>query len=403
MFSKYNFRKIPVAMLTIAVLLSSSFISHVQAISKTPNFSTNQGTSLEAGENYQMPEDYPSDILEWFDQNTDARSYIVVDQETNRVLAGKEATTPYPIASMSKIISVYLIYQAIDEGKLTMDQEITIDQKIYDLFTANPNLSNVGLVAGESYTVEDLLNAVLLASGNDATSALMWEIYGNEETAVKAMSDLLHSWGITNFELVTVSGTPNEELPEEVWIPGSNESSENTLSAADIALVGQHLVTDYPQVTDITNADTYQFKAGTDLEMTLSNPNLLRSGYQFGRPGITGLKSGFTDEAGKCFIATGSENDRPIVAVAMGVFPDPNRPDLDMSSYWEIQILLDKLAEYPDLYQNDKLPNNLPKNQVEEEKEEKSSGEGSDSEKHLENKRDNGLTKAMRDLFSIFN
>ena len=284
-----------------------------------------------------------------------------------------------------------------------MDQEITIDQKIYDLFTANHNLSNVGLVAGESYTVEDLLNAVLLASGNDATSALMWEIYGNEETAVKAMSDLLHSWGITNFELVTVSGTPNEELPEEVWIPGSNESSENTLSAADIALVGQHLVTDYPQVTDITNADTYQFKAGTDLEMTLSNPNLLRSGYQFGRPGITGLKSGFTDEAGKCFIATGSENDRPIVAVAMGVFPDPNRPDLDMSSYWEIQILLDKLAEYPDLYQNDKLPNNLPKNQVEEEKEEKSSGEGSDSEKHLENKRDNGLTKAMRDLFSIFN
>lgn len=388
----------------VTALVLPAFLTPVyaqQGLSKTPNL-TADTIIMGPIEEFKQPENYPQDIVDHFQDNMDARSYIVIDQETNRILAQKSGNMPYPIASMSKVISLYLIYQAIDKGKIKLDDEIEVPQKIIDDIVSNPELSNIGLVDGQTYTVKDLIYAIMLHSANDATSALMWHLYGDEHSAVMAMRDLVESWGIKNYRLYTTSGAPNNELPEDWWMIGSNEASENTMSAADIALAAQHLIQDYPTVLEVTSKPTYQFKEGTDLETTLYNPNQLLPGGQYGREEMDGLKSGYTDAAGKNFVATGTENNRRIIAVAMGVFGE------NLSSYWEIEILLNKLNEYPDLYQNDQLPTNLPSQPVEtteknDSQPETESNEESANPDEIPNSRNNYITNVMRGLFSIFN
>lgn len=368
-----------------------------QAVSKTPIFNSDN-VLLEPSEPIGMPEDYPSELQEWYDSNMDARSYVVIDQATNKILANREGNVPYPIASMTKVLSMYLIYQALDEGTLKLDQEIEIPTEIVEDISSNEELSNVWLVEGITYPVEDLMYAVMLQSANDATSALMWEIYGSEQAAVQAMQDQLTEWGITNAQIYSTSGAPNSEVPESWWMPGSNEMSENTMSAADMALVAQHTIEEYPQILDITTTREYTYMEGTDEEQILFNPNQLLEGGTYGRSGITGLKSGFTDAAGLNFVATGNQADRDFITVAMGTFGE------GMSSYWEIEILLDGLLDHPEVIDLN-LPTNLKAQEPAEELVEEAAQEDPATEDStpIENNRDNAITNFMRDIFGVFN
>lgn len=380
-----------------------STIQNVAALSKTPNLGSS--LILEPIEEFVMPEDYPEDILEHFEMNIDARSYVVIDQETNKVLAQGEANTPYPIASMTKILSAYLVLEAIENDILALDDTIEIPSEIVQNISSNIELSNAWLVEDVEYPVEDLLYAVMLQSANDATSALMWEIYGNEQASVQAMIEQLHEWDITNFGFFSTSGAPNLDVPQSFWMPGSNEFNQNTMSAADVALMAQHIIEEHPELLEITQTPEYLFMEGTDEQQLFVNPNELMEGRAYARVGVTGLKSGFTYEAGRNFVATGSQDGRNYIAVAMGVFGE------GMSSYWEIEILLDKLHEYPDLYELD-LPNNLHtptaiESVVEGNDDDETDGQDTEVTQEeideSENIRDNPITNFMRDLFGIFN
>lgn len=395
------FNKRTIKWLTVLSLTSMSYANlyptTAQAVSKTPIFNSDN-VLLEPSEPIEMPEEYPSELQEWYDTNMDARSYVVIDQATNKILANREGNVPYPIASMTKVLSMYLIYQALDEGTLKLDQEIEIPTEIVRDISSNVELSNVWLVEDETYPVEDLMYAVMLQSANDATSALMWEIYGSEQAAVQAMQDQLTEWGITNAQIYSTSGAPNSEVPESWWMPGSNEMSENTMSAADMALVAQHTIEEYPQILDITSTREYTYMEGTDEEQILFNPNQLLEGGTYGRSGITGLKSGFTDAAGLNFVATGNQADRDFIAVAMGTFGE------GMSSYWEIEILLDGLLDHPEVIDLD-LPTNLKAQEPAEELVEEAAQENPATEDStpIENNRDNAITNFMRDIFGVFN
>lgn len=391
--------------ITIFITLSSPLsLSTAQAVSKVPVLNPNS-VIMESVDPITMPDDYPQDLTDWYDSNVDARSFAVIDVETNKILAQREGNMPYPIASMTKILSVYLIYKAIDEGKLDLDQKITIPDPIVEHISSNPELSNIWLISDFEYTVEDLIYAIMLASANDATSALMWEIYGDEQSSVLAMQNQLTEWGITNAQLYSTSGAPNEEVPESFWMPGSNSMNENTMAAADVALMAQHIVEEYPEILEVTSTREFIYMEGTDEQQSLYNPNQLLEGGNYGREGVTGLKSGFTDAAGLNFVATGSQNDRDYVAVAMGTFGE------GMSSYWEIEILLDGLVDYPDMYELT-LPTNLKVAEStelildDEELDDDQGIEITDSSEDIdipENNRDNPMTNFMRDLFGIFN
>lgn len=402
MLKQHFMKKAIISTAVLATLLSSSAPILAQELNKTPTLSS--GSELLAPvPQFERPEDYPQELVDWYEQNMDTRSYVVIDAETNRVLAQQNGTTPYPIASMSKIIAAYLIYEAVEAGDISMDTMITIPEEIETDITMNANLSNVGLLAGEEYSVEDLLHGILIHSGNDATSAVMWEIYGSEQDAVKAMNDKLAEWNITNSQMYTVSGAPNAELPESLWYPGSTEDDQNYMSAADIALVGQHLVEDYPEVLDITSALTYIMGEGTGHEAHLANSNELlpETGSVYAREGVDGLKSGFTDGAGRCFITHSyDENGREVYAVVMGIF------DEGTNSYWETEILLDGLLDYPEMYQNEALPTNLrelPEPEVDESTDSNGSGSSeTNASENLDNERNNTLTNFMRDIFNVF-
>ncbi|MRI81803.1 serine hydrolase [Aerococcaceae bacterium DSM 109653] len=379
--------------------------AQVENITKIPNLSKDiqEITQYEA---IEIPENYPQELLDWYASNIDARSYVVVDTETNKILAQQEANVPYPIASMSKVMAMYMVYKAIDEGKLSLDTKITIPQEIEDYFSFNPEMSAVGLYAGEEYSVEDLIHGVMFLSGNDATSALLWEIYGSEQAAVQAIRVQLTDWGFTNFEFYTVSGIPNLYLPEELWIEGSNENSENKMSAADVALMSQYVVETYPALLDITSKYEYVFAEGTENEQVFYTTNLLLDGQAYGREGITGLKSGMTDAAGRNFVSTSTENGRKVIAVVMGLF---DREDgLAVTTYWETEILLDALLDYPDLYQLEGLASNKHLTREEREaelaklSEENAQAELAEQGIELENRRDSPVTNFMRNLFNIF-
>lgn len=379
--------------------------AQVENITKIPNLSKDiqEITQYEA---IETPENYPQELLDWYASNIDARSYVVVDTETNKILAQQEANVPYPIGSMSKVMAMYMVYKAIDEGKLALDTKITIPQEIEDYFSFNPEMSAVGLYAGEEYSVEDLIHGVMFLSGNDATSALLWEIYGSEQAAVQAIRVQLTDWGFTNFEFYTVSGIPNLYLPEELWIEGSNENSENKMSAADVALMSQYVVETYPALLDITSKYEYVFAEGTENEQVFYTTNLLLDGQAYGREGITGLKSGMTDAAGRNFVSTSTENGRKVIAVVMGLF---DREDgLAVTTYWETEILLDALLDYPDLYQLEGLASNKHLTREEREaelaklSEENAQAELAEQGIELENRRDSPVTNFMRDLFNIF-
>ena len=395
-------------LITLCLLPTASIMAQVENLSKTPNLSIDT-PSQQNYEDLKMPEDYPQDMQKFFDENVDARSFAVVDTATNRILAQRQANVPYPIASMTKIMSAYLVLKAIDEGKITMDTMIKAPQEITDVLSGNYELSSANIQPNVEYSVKDLLYGVMLLSGNDATSVLMWHLYGSEQSGTQAIIDQLHQWGLIDFQMFSTSGLPNQYLPESWWMPGSNSTNENVMSAQDMAYVAQKITEEYPELTQISSTMEYTFKAGTEYEQVFTNSNQLLPGQAHGRPGINGLKSGATDAAGKNFVATGKENDRSIVAVAMGVFP--REDGIETTSYWDIEILLDGLSEHKDLYNNPSLPTNkvlsIEERQVQMEAEiasedaETNGDESnqSDQEDNYVNRRDNPLANFLGRFF----
>ena len=409
MFTNKFQKRLAALFMSVTLCISASTPGAFAQMSKTPKTGAD-AVLMEPAVDFKMPDNYPEDINKYFEEFSFPRSFVVIDDETNRVIAQRDANTPYPIASMSKVISTYMAYKAIYEGKITMDTMVKIPQEIEDGISSDPDLSNVGLIGGQEYSVKDLIHGIMLQSGNDATSALMWEIYGNEELAVQAIKDQLAEWGITNIQFYQTSGAPNQYLPEEMWIPGSSELSENYMSATDVALMAQHLVDDYPEVLEVTSTPEYTFAAGTDQEKLLINPNDLLPGRPYGRENVKGLKSGFTQAAGKNFVATSTENGRKIIVVVMGLFDETS------NVYWEIATLLDKLNETPDLYKNDKLPiakhpseselAAIAEKEAEAKKKAEQSKAANPKKQNLENtypnKRDNMITNIFNSLFGVF-
>lgn len=245
------------------------------------------------------------------DDNFDvaAEHAIAVEATTGKVLYEKDATTPDGIASMTKILTVYLVYKAIDEGKLSWDTKVSISDYAYDL-TANSDASNVPMEVRE-YTVEQLVNAAMVASANSAAIALAEQIGGTESKFVDMMKAQLEEWGITDATIVNASGLNNSYLGDNIY-PGSSSTDENMMSARDVAIIAQHLITEYPDILKITSQTTADFD-GT----TMNTYNYMLEGMPYERSGVDGLKTGTTELAGASFVATSTENGMRIISVVM--------------------------------------------------------------------------------------
>ena len=394
----YPLKKAAIAFVTISLLASSLSVS-AQELSKVPDLSKDFEVTTTA-EKLEMPADYPEELN---NLTPDIRSYVVIDQATNQILMARDANTAYPIASMSKVMSVYLTYKAVEEGKIKLDDKIKVSDEIYNNFTINPEMSSAHLVQGAEYTVTELLYGILLASGNDATTLLMEKIYGSEQEAVKAIRTQLEEWGI-DAEFYTTSGINVKYLPESYWIEGATTSSQNKMSAANVALMSQYIVEKYPQILEITSSPSFIMLKGQANEYTIENPNLLLPGREYARLHATGLKSGYTDEAGRCFITTVTQDGRALISVVMGI-QDP------YNSYEETSILLDGLHKYPELYKLEGFASNKVPTKEEKEAEAasiaaeeaaKKAEQSDETDTSTVNRRHSPFTEFMRSIFSIF-
>lgn len=238
-----------------------------------------------------------------------AKHAIAVEVSTGKVLYEQDAQTPASIASISKLLSVYLVYEALEKGEIQLDTMVDISDYPYSL-TANTELSNVNLDA-RSYSVSDLLNASLITSSNSAIIALAEKIAGSEAAFVDKMKAKVAEWGITDATIVNTSGLDNSDLGENIY-PGSKPDDSNQFSALDVAIIARRLILDYPQVLNITSLNAYDFGG-----YTYYSTNQMLSEGTHARGGVDGLKTGTSNSAGSSFVATTIQANMRIITVVL--------------------------------------------------------------------------------------
>lgn len=283
-----------------------------------------------------------------------AKHAIAIEANTGKVLYEKNATQPVEIASITKLITVYLVYEAIEQGKISLTTPVEISDYPYQL-TTNSEASNVPLDA-RNYTVEELLDATLVSSANSAAIALAEKVAGSEKDFVDMMKAKLQEWGIQDATLVNSTGLNNETLGDNIY-PGSKKDDENKLSAYDVAIVARNLILKYPQVLEITKKPSSTF-AG----MTITSTNYMLEDMPAFRGGIDGLKTGTTDKAGESFVGTTVEKGMRIITVVLNAQNQDGNPftrftaTSNLLDYISSNFALQTIIKQGESYQDSKAP-----------------------------------------------
>ncbi|KYG30731.1 D-alanyl-D-alanine carboxypeptidase family protein [Alkalihalobacillus trypoxylicola] len=224
-------------------------------------------------------------------------SAIVIERDTGQVLFEKNSHEQLPPASMTKIMTMLLIMERIDNGTLSYDEKVRTSEN-----AASMGGSQVFLEPGEEMTVTEMLKAIAVASGNDASVAMAEHIAGTEEEFVSLMNDKAKELGLKNTNFINSNGLPAEN---------------HYTTAHDLAVISKELLK-YEDITKFTSIYEDYLRKGTDKEFWLVNTNKLVKFYD----GVDGLKTGFTKEAMYCLTATAEKNGMRVISIVMGA-PTP--------------------------------------------------------------------------------
>ncbi len=281
-----------------------SFVALISLVSCSTAFSL--PVSADAANSYQADQ-----------VNLAVKSAIAIDSDSGQILYAKNADKTLPIASMTKLATVYLTLNAIKNKKISWNQKVKPTAPIVKVAN-NAEYSNVPLKMGHSYTIKQLYQATLIESANGAAILLGQTIAGSQKAFINQMRAQVKKWGIEDAKIYTACGLPNGNLGKDAY-PGINKNAENTMSAKDMAIVGQNLIKDFPEVLDTTKLAHLDFKdQGKTTKM--ANFNWMLKGlsqYDQAYP-VDGLKTGTTDAAGACFIGTIKHSGARLITVVMG-------------------------------------------------------------------------------------
>jgi len=241
----------------------------------------------------------------------DVKSAILVEAETGKVLYAYNAQQPLPPASMTKMMTEYLVLEAIEKGTITWDQKVRVSEA-----AASLEGSQVWLYPGEERTVRELFTAMAVYSANDATVALAELLAGNETAFVQMMNEKAREMGMKNTHFVTSSGYPAEDM-DPAFRPQID--GEHVMSAEDAAILGRELILKQPGIFEFTTIPEAVFREGEGKgEVRMHNWNWLIKPLVFAYEGADGLKTGNTEAAGYCITATAKRGDMRLIAVIMG-------------------------------------------------------------------------------------
>lgn len=250
-----------------------------------------------------------------------ARSAILVEASTGKVLYSNNPDQPLPPASMSKIMSEYLIQEAVKQKKISWDDVVPVSE--YAFYVAKiSDASGVYLNAGESFTVKQLYEAMAIVSANDATVLLAEKVAGSESNFVQMMNKKAVELGMTNTSFVTSTGLPANELgPYSV----DTDQTENLMSARDSAILARALIRDFPNALEVSKVPRFTFRAGSPQELKKANYNWMLPGLNSFYEGVDGLKTGYTDAADYCFTGTAERDGMRLIGVVMGTESNTKR------------------------------------------------------------------------------
>lgn len=267
----------------------------------------------------------PINIVSAIEENglslgSSAKSVVLMEASTGQIIYQRNANEKLHPASMTKMMSMLLIMEAIEKGNI----------KWTDMVTASENASGMGgsqilLETGEKMSVDDLFKGIAIASGNDAVVALAEKVAGTEDAFVKMMNDKAKQLGLKNTNFKNPHGL---------------DATDHYSSAYDMAQIGKELVK-HEKVLEYSSIYEYYLRDGTDRKTWLVNTNKLVRFYD----GVDGLKTGYTKEAGYCLTATALKNGMRIIAVVMGE-PDSktrNKEVTELLDYAYAQYDLDTI------------------------------------------------------------
>ena len=221
--------------------------------------------------------------------NVEARAYIVVDYRTDKILAAKDAVARVEPASLTKLMTAYIVFQELAAGKLKLDEQVTVSEHAW-----RSEGSRTFIELGKPVSVQDLILGMIVQSGNDATIALAERIAGTEETFAQMMNANAKRLGMTGSHFENSSGLP---------------SAQHYTTARDLSLLAIAMIREYPQY--------YKWFSVREFEHNgIKQQN--RNGLLEKDPTVDGLKTGHTDSAGFCLVTSALRDGMRLVSVVMG-------------------------------------------------------------------------------------
>ncbi len=263
------------------------------------------------------------------DLTPNALSAVLMDADTGTVIAEKNKDAKLPPASITKIMTMLLIMEAVDKGNIKMDEKVKVSE-----YAASMGGSQIFLEPGEEMTVEEMLKGIAMASGNDASVAMAEKIAGSEENFVQMMNERAQQLGMNNTHFSNCNGLP---------------VANHYTSANDIAVMSRELLK-HEGITKFTGAYQDYLRKETASPFWLVNTNKLVRFYS----GADGLKTGYTSEAKFCLSATAKRENLRVVAVVLG---EPNTKTRNAEVTKLFDYAFAQFTNYPLFKSGDSLGN----------------------------------------------
>jgi len=233
--------------------------------------------------------------------DTKATAAYVLDQTTGTVLMSKNADEPLPPASMSKLMTIYMAFEAVADGRLGINERLPVSEH-----AASYGGSTMFLDTTDRVSVEDLLRGVIVLSGNDASAVLGEAIGGTEPAFARMMTERAQQMGLTNSTFKNSNGWP---------------AVGHRMSMKDLGTLADRLITDFPTYYPLFNEQTFAFDGRAPANSNNRNP-LLGLGI-----GADGLKTGHTQEAGYGLVGSAKQGDRRVIFVLTGLDSEAERAE----------------------------------------------------------------------------
>lgn len=277
-----------------------------------------------------------------------AKSAIMLEASTGKIIFEKNANEKLPMASMTKMMTLLIIMENIEKGNIKWSDTVTTSER-----AASMGGSQIFLEVGEEMTVEELVKGICIASGNDAAVAMAEKIGGTEEEFIKIMNKKAKELQLKNTNFTNACGL---------------DSDNHYSSAHDMAIIGKELVK-YDKILEYTGTYEDYLRKNTDKSFWLVNTNKLVRYYK----GVDGLKTGYTEKAGFCITTTAKKDNMRLITVVMG---EPstkmrNTETTSMLDYGFNTYQIDKVASTKKVIATkkvtggiDKTANIVPKNDI---------------------------------------